>query len=942
MMRLNELMKELNIPNHYIGKLKKRLTQTGIDISNDGNITETDALKVIEQYNNLTNLSLFISDLLPCDICDAQKRSLLYMTIQGIKKNKDIKIIRASETYFEYKTLDSYFYKTDKRKVETEARIIISSQYEYNDGKLVSVQVINADYENAIERVSYWIKDGEISWQLRNNVLVIEKEEYVKLSNNGEALINIEKICIKDIRNSEIRKYFANLRDTYTFNNSFNNEIIIYREGKYYIKERDCDIFINSLKREIEEARNEKKSVSIYIAARQIGISVSIIKEKIESGFIEAEEVNGKLCISKNKIEEISSQKTKYTGLYTVVNDLLKHIQSEFKVEYISDRTQLIEYLELNDYFSLSYLEETAILFESSGKNEIYFLNTQLDDLTTNIKNYLWLFKLSEKEKYERLRTVVSQKAPITFKMYDSYIDKDNIGVAENNVTIILKYRLPKELYNMTTDEVTDLFAFTETYKAQLILVKFLNYIKVKKRTSYDTFVDNHVPVPRNREAYSMQQVTKLAVCIFNEKYISKHNLVRKALKDNISAESWLYLSLHYVCAWRSGDIVSNWPYINSENNFYKDISSEELENRILSGSIADEEYERITRTILARIITANNTPSKTKNISSKIIPPLQIEILPELMKHFGLLTLIAEVHYKRDGTGHMKAGSVNSYKNVYRLSTFIGDDIGKILGHKNFWSLSMNKSYLQALETITRNEGHSTMVSYMIASYARSHSFKNMKLPTSTATYLSGSQLTGESAAIVIYEMFQRGILGFVPYRLLLTCFPDVYNLLDLKSQTKLIQMMGINAGDIEIAMKGYEASDKLVEYVFSGKEDRAVSILRALHNIGSGYGVSKDKGCYCLLRALGYACNSPNMERCIGCPYDLITIEGIPAILDGIKFYADKYYKTNNEKYKVILNRVIKPNVINILNAYVHDLNEIEQKAIYKYIEELESKNV
>jgi hypothetical protein len=152
---------------------------------------------------------------------------------------------------------------------------------------------------------------------------------------------------------------------------------------------------------------------------------------------------------------------------------------------------------------------------------------------------------------------------------------------------------------------------------------------------------------------------------------------------------------------------------------------------------------------------------------------------------------------------------------------------------------------------------------------------------------------------------------------------------------------MMGLSAGDMEIAMKGYEASDKLVEYILNGKENRAVNILKALHNISSGYGISKDKGCYCLLRALGFACDRANREMCIGCPYDLITIKGIPAIINSTRDYSDKYRKTKNEKYRVILNTIIKPTVINVLNAYMNELNKPEQKELYKYIRELENKN-
>ena len=263
----------------------------------------------------------------------------------------------------------------------------------------------------------------------------------------------------------------------------------------------------------------------------------------------------------------------------------------------------------------------------------------------------------------------------------------------------------------------------------------------------------------------------------------------------------------------------------------------------------------------------------------------------------------------------------------------FFGDDIFAITGKHSFSSRRLNKSYLQGLEQSARDNGNTTLVAHVVASFARNHSNVD-----TTAIYLKDHGLTGESAEIVLYMMMQRGVFSVSLYNALIVAYPDAFEKLSVKEQTAIMEKIPLSAYELETVGTALIASDRMTEVFAEGKTEEPIEILKSMFAIAQGRGKGKDAGIYCKKKALGYACENPTYESCLAnlCPYHVFTSDGVPALVRVIKEYQLKELTTGNKKYGIALKAKIIPAFQDIINAIIKEMSEEDKAGTKKLIEE------
>ena len=667
-----------------------------------------------------------------------------------------------------------------------------------------------------------------------------------------------------------------------------------------------------------------KNTITVQGAARTIGIKKNILEYHIQNGKIECRDGR----VLRNLCEEILRQKNMYIGIREYIN---RHDSPLFITRYVSNRNKYIDFLEVNDYFGVKRYNAEGLLFTLPETEEFYFLVSDIDFLDLKSEDFFEEFGLSEREKINKI--ICNTEGVSNTKKYLRLFEEKYLMGEEPKPSYTYSVKIimtAEDVKKITSENITAIVDEIDSSSVKRILVDFYKFVASRDKVNYSKIAFKFKD-PKSIVAYSYEEVIDLATVLFQDEYDELNGLTELALENHTYAETWLFLSLHYLCGWRASDICDNWVYLNlhsSENPF--GIKIEDIKNNILSEQITDKTYCDICNYSIEKIKMLNLYPSKTHTAKAG---QLKVMITPELRSFIGKLILIAEYHHQTFGEGYMKSYRISKYMNWVNLKFFFGEGIYKITGKHNLSSRRLNKSYLQGIENAARENGNSSLMSHIIASYARNHT--NTK---TTLIYLRDHGLTGESANVVLYMMMQRGVMSMYLYTVLITAFPDSFKKLTAKEQTEIMSKISMTAFELESYGTGEVASARIYEEFSKGNTKEVRDILKSMYYVGQGLGTGKDNGIFCQKRSLGYICENPKYESCIAnlCPYHIFTAEGIPALLKVIKEYNEKIDYTGNDKYKLALETVIIPAFQDIINEIIRIMPQEEEKSILKYIED------
>lgn len=662
--------------------------------------------------------------------------------------------------------------------------------------------------------------------------------------------------------------------------------------------------------------------MTVNAAARFLGVHPNVILYHIDSGRIQS--AGGK--IERETVKEIHALQDQYVSLREY---LAGHDSGLFDSRFVRNREKFIDFLEENSYFGLQTTEADAIFLIPSDRAGFFIAREDIPFLDYKSQAFFDNFGISEREKTSKILSEAAGR-PNTKRYVQEYLDfisdEGNIYTPSLTDFVRIVIELP-DILSVEDDDIIDAIGSAGTRKAKELLTGFFSYVSSHKDVAF-----HHIEFKRaeaaSAAAYPYKDFVILAKALFNKAYDKAHGLTVRALENSNYAEMWMFLACHYVCGWRASDICSRWVYPNlRDNNNAFGINTDTLKEDILTGRIADSVYESVSLYVIRRIEMSYNLPQKTGQ------GKLRSEILPELRIFFGKLTLIAEYHHLRTGEGYMKAYRASRYRNWVTCREFFGEDVYAVTGRHAISSRRLNKSYLQGIEQAARDNGNTTLVSHVIASYARSHADID-----TTAAYLKDHGLTGESAGIILFMMMQRGVFGVSLYHALLAAFPDAFGQLSAKEQTLLMEKVPLSAYELETAGSVFAAAEDMAAELAQGKTDMSTMVLKAMLAVGQGRGKAKDEGIYCKRKALGLCCDHPLFESCLAnvCPHYVFTSEGVPALIRVIRDYAVKARATGNRKYKTALQKCIIPAFQEIINEVIREMSGAERAATRKMIEE------
>ena len=182
-------------------------------------------------------------------------------------------------------------------------------------------------------------------------------------------------------------------------------------------------------------------------------------------------------------------------------------------------------------------------------------------------------------------------------------------------------------------------------------------------------------------------------------------------------------------------------------------------------------------------------------------------------------------------------------------------------------------QSIFELTDTVSQNGDEFSTKGYMMAAFARSHKGSFGEFAHTTYRYLKDANMSGLTPEYVAKELFERGVLSFIPSMLLKMITGGGYNRLTVQNQTRLIKELGMSPGEIETAVKvsdsAFRKSAETAADIYRNTDRETV--INVLHRMGNGEAVSKMRECGCLYSAFGKLCPYDDNHNCMNCDYEI-----------------------------------------------------------------------
>jgi hypothetical protein len=568
----------------------------------------------------------------------------------------------------------------------------------------------------------------------------------------------------------------------------------------------------------------------------------------------------------------------------------------------------------------------------------------QIDTFKTSVKG---LFAKRDKEDYIEIMDRLIAKFPETAKQFVSFCELTK--VSKESIFYIadfLLFNLKKDIFLMNDKEIAGL---VRTATNDLIkshgdsLTFFLSWLRSNHKTSFhnEYIMKNRYTMETSNGAYDFDEYLELLYYLFNEEYIRDNEMYLEAAKSKNYSDTWLFLAMHFICSLRMTDLqrIGHPRLAKAPEVILKEVEQDEF---------SDAEARSVLLSITTRLALLPLTPSKTSSFQN--VNQIKFTVPESCEVHIGKLLAICEAHRQIEGLPDDEP-LIRRISDYDRISRYMGDDIGSLFLESDFHSRSANKSYLQSVymlaDDVLEESNGPKVKGYMLAALARSHKGSYGKFAKTTATYLKDAQFSGLSPEFVAKELFERGVLSFIPSMLLKIITRGEYDDLSASEQTLLIKKLDMTPKEVEnvvsLVVKSKNESKEIVKELINtdvNEED----ILMILHRIGSGQAFSKQADSLCLLSACNKICPFVERTHCVGCPYEIKTKSTMLLLTSEHKRLRNLYEKADNplekEKYRQLLIQTIIPCLDEVLtclkNKYGNNVFEAYEQIIRESINE------
>lgn len=529
-----------------------------------------------------------------------------------------------------------------------------------------------------------------------------------------------------------------------------------------------------------------------------------------------------------------------------------------------------------------NYFDELAAFFADNDwfgvtvqwKDKNMYVNpAEFADIMPAIKRHFDMVFLSEDKQRERLEEMLVEKDNNTFeklkKFYETFdipdetrlqLDEFIFRYLKVDVCFITDVEL-KELVDVVCEDIPKYVgdAFT----------MFLAWVKEHYRVCYvnDYMLKKRINREDENGAYEQEDYLQLLYYLYCPSYIDDRHMYQKAAQSKNYADTWLYLALHFICAMRDTDLVRI-PHPRLERE------PEDILKDIKKGTFTDKEAVKVIYSIIYPLRNSPLKPNKTKRYSS--VPYIKFDVPKSCEAHIGMLFAIAEAHRIIAGVPDSEP-LIRVIKSYREISKNMGDEIGMLFIESDFKARRMNKAYMQSIfeltDTVSQNSDEFSTKGYMMAAFARSHKGSFGEFAHTTYRYLKDANMSGLTPEFVAKELFERGVLSFIPSMLLKMITGGGYNRLTVQNQTRLIEELGMSPGEIETAVKvsdnAFRKSAETAADIYRNTDRETV--INALHRMGNGEAVSKMSECGCLYSAFGKLCPYDDNHNCMNCDYEI-----------------------------------------------------------------------
>ena len=578
------------------------------------------------------------------------------------------------------------------------------------------------------------------------------------------------------------------------------------------------------------------------------------------------------------------------------------------------DMNDIVLFLQSNDWFGMK---------PTLTNGSVMLTDEQVATFTEPL-----IYFLSNESTTTVLLNKLDEQYPYTSKHFQTFcknqeLDEDSIFY----ITDFLLYRLDRELPFYDDNAAIELvkYATSDLIKGHGdYLTFFMSWLRDKIKTNYhhDFIMDKRYTMDIQNEAYEFDEYLSLLYYLFNEDYIEENDMYQKAADSMNYTDTWLYLSMHFICSLRLTDL---------ERIYHPDLmySPEEVIEKIRNDEFNDNDAQMILLSITTRMCVLPMNVHKTDGTSG--VGSVKFHVPSSCETHFGKLFALAEAHRQLNGKRDIPIiRKINTYQEITR---YMGAEIGSLFLESDFRSRSATKSYLQSIymlsdDILDDGKTDSNVKGYILAALARSHKGAYGEFANTTLEYLKDAKFSGLTPEFVAFELLERGVLSFIPSILLKMLKGNEYERLSVSNQTKLHKELDLTPREIDTTItvvdQGIRQAELAVKEIISSNTD----IMTVLHRIGSGQAFSKESECLCLSTALGEPCPFANKRQCVGCKYEISTKSTMYLMISEYNRLKNLYSNVNNDiekkKYKKLITKIILPKIDEMLYCIQKDYGQ------------------
>lgn len=368
------------------------------------------------------------------------------------------------------------------------------------------------------------------------------------------------------------------------------------------------------------------------------------------------------------------------------------------------------------------------------------------------------------KVKFELKKVKIPSHLEDTYRLYINFMENrfsnstargDTLEKKSVYITNTLKYLLKHLTKNITLYSDSEIESFLNQ-KGALSYIKenFVSFLAYCKKTTLCLF---------NNKYSIANKISKEALPYTKDEFFDYYKYIKKtylhiegAINSSAYCQTWLFIIMHFINAWRKSDIIYELPNIEIESI---GISSVEYFNTrkltfAQSQLIANQVYLKVDKMDV----------SKTGALGQFLCPK-------DMVVPFATAAVIAELHRRKNNKNKVLSSIKNGiYENFFKHSSTL----------KNFNSLKMNHSLLTYFFDYVMQETEDADIAYELSRNLRSHISED-----TTMIYIHSTNKDGHINRVSSH-LFRRGHFGWLYNSMIKIAELKHFN---LENKTKMIE---------------------------------------------------------------------------------------------------------------------------------------------------------